>query len=69
MSDHMHVVATRIKNIIHRTIDVKTPLAQVVNKNEMKSIQQSIWDEYQVHIETIDSIKDIAYILQKKINP
>ena len=63
------IIKSRIENCVcRRNLPVAAQLGTILGKSDFQLVRTAIWDEYQVHIDTIDTIKDIAYILQQKIN-
>lgn len=64
------IITHRIETVVgYRNIEVYQPLRAVLDKDRYDKVVQMLWDEYQFKPEPIDSIKDIAYILQQRINP
>jgi hypothetical protein len=42
-------------------------LHALLSKEDYAKVKQVLWDEYQFELTPIDSLKDVAYILQNKI--
>lgn len=64
------IITHRIETVVgYRNMVQHQPLRAVLDKERYDRVVQMLWDEYQFKPEPIDSIKDIAYILQKRINP
>jgi len=64
----LEIITKRIADRIGvRGIHIQQPLAEILSKEDYSSVEQMINDEYQLDIEKIDTIRDIAFILQNKI--
>ena len=64
------IITHRIEQAVGwRNLAVHVPIAHLFQNDEDRynKVVQLLWDEYQFKPDPIDTIKDIAYILQQKI--
>lgn len=67
-AEQIDIVRKRIADCIYvRVPDHITALGQLITGEDWQRVRRMVWDEYQLNIEPMDSIKDIAWMLQQKL--
>lgn len=75
-SELLAILCKRIEQLLNRkslmlqyslTTLREVSIFQLFGKEDYDRIKQMLWDEYQHHLEPIDSLHATAYILQQKI--
>lgn len=77
-NEQLRILVIRIQNLLGQnglffrlvapSPDADHPLYQLLTEEQYALVKQMLWDEYQHHLEVIDSLRATAFILQKRID-